>query len=236
VQQDRHVGLLGSEIVRKDLGLEGETNATVKKLVDEWSEERHQFFKESPRLAEEERRRKEAAAAEKHDRALSELLTPAQRKRLGQIALQSQGLFAFKDREIAHALELSLEQREAIREIEHRTFFSLVRKEPPEERREPPPGSPPFPTLILKGISMLFDWKGRPPPPPFSTAIYEAVPKVLAVLDEQQLKKWNEMTGPPLEGIDELLPRMMGGPRPPGGPRPIRELRVFPNPAPPRSE
>ncbi len=56
------------------------------------------------------------------------ILTPPQRVRLRQIALQSEGPAAFREPEVVEALGLTLEQREQIRAIEEATFFGRIRE------------------------------------------------------------------------------------------------------------
>ena len=66
------------------------------------------------------------------------ILTPAQRLRLRQIALQSEGPGAFRQPEVVEALELTREQREQIHAIEEQTLFRQMRRIEPESRKKPP--------------------------------------------------------------------------------------------------
>jgi serine/threonine protein kinase len=56
------------------------------------------------------------------------ILTPPQRVRLGQIALQSQGPAAFREPEVVEALGLTPAQRERIRAIEAEALFGRIRE------------------------------------------------------------------------------------------------------------
>ena len=56
------------------------------------------------------------------------ILTPPQRVRLRQIALQSEGLAAFREPEVVEALGLTPGQREQIRAIEDQTLFGQIRE------------------------------------------------------------------------------------------------------------
>jgi hypothetical protein len=55
------------------------------------------------------------------------ILTPVQRTRLRQIALQSEGAAAFREPEVVEGLALSLAQRETIRGIEEEALFRQIR-------------------------------------------------------------------------------------------------------------
>jgi serine/threonine protein kinase len=69
------------------------------------------------------------------------ILTPPQRVRLRQIALQSEGPAAFREPEVIEALSLTPAQRERIRTIEGETFFAQLREtqsgKPLEEAGKP---------------------------------------------------------------------------------------------------
>ena len=56
------------------------------------------------------------------------ILTPSQRVRLRQIALQSEGPTAFREPEVIESLALTLRQRERLRAIEEETFVAQMRE------------------------------------------------------------------------------------------------------------
>jgi len=72
------------------------------------------------------------------------ILTPPQRIRLRQIALQSEGPAAFREPEVVEALGLTTGQRERIRAIEEEALFDQIREmqsgKPPEEAGNPAMG------------------------------------------------------------------------------------------------
>jgi hypothetical protein len=64
------------------------------------------------------------------------ILTPPQRDRLRQIALQSEGPAAFREPEVVEALELTPGQRERIRAIEDQARFGQIREMQPRKHLE----------------------------------------------------------------------------------------------------
>jgi serine/threonine protein kinase len=127
------------------------------------------------------------------DRAIQEVLTGRQRRRLRQIALQVQGLLAFRDPEVADALGLTTAQRQKVREAEAEAFAGLLAG-PGFGPPPPPPGGPP---------------PGPPPKEPPERPVGAGVEPVLAVLSEGQKRKWRELTGEPFAGLRRPFP---GGP------------------------
>src|SRR5262249_38801791 len=102
-------------------------------------------------------------------------LTSGQTKRLQQIIWQQRGAFALTDPEVATALELPAEQRQAIRRtIEE---FDLGRRMTGRRRRGPPDES--------RTAEM-------------STGKLEE--RILAVLTDDQRGIWDRLTGPPFTG------------------------------------
>ncbi len=120
------------------------------------------------------------------DTLVSTILTAEQDRRLRQIALQSQGLAAFRDPNVIAALKLTAEQSKRIRTIEAETFFFG----PSQGKPHGPPKDD-----FRKG----FEQKQQ-----------AARQRALAVLTEEQVRTWREMTGAPF--------RSKFGP-PPGPPR-----------------
>lgn len=96
----------------------------------------------------EERRKQQHLLAAMSDDAIREVLTPAQLQRYRQLALQSQGLFAFYSTPVVEKLALTEPQKEQIRVIDRETYASLrhgpMQGPPPGEghRHGPPPGEP----------------------------------------------------------------------------------------------
>ena len=127
---------------------------------------------------------------------LAGILTEPQQTRLKQISLQSQGLVAFQEPEIVQTLQLTAEQRKAIREIEFQAVFGRGPK-PPDG--PPPPG-----------------FRGRPRRhEDDEREMRAAVQRVLALLTPEQQSRWQELTGLPFQG--RLLHFPPGGPPGPPG-------------------
>jgi eukaryotic-like serine/threonine-protein kinase len=102
------------------------------------------------------------------------ILTPPQRIRLRQIALQSEGPAAFREPEVVEALRLTPPQRERILAIEDETRFSQIRD--------------------MQSGKPLED-AGKP-----------AMARILAVLNAEQARRWNELAGDPIRGPLSAFP------------------------------
>lgn len=110
------------------------------------------------------------AMAREHEEQLNRILSDQQMQRLDQLALQFQGLAAFREFEVIKRLQLSNQQQEAIRQID---------RDHCDNRREPPSGP--------RGP--------RPPHPPAEQRL--AMIKIEKVLNKQQRQTWSAMIGPP---------------------------------------
>jgi serine/threonine protein kinase len=104
------------------------------------------------------------------------ILTPSQRGRLRQIALQAEGPAAFREPEVVEALVLTPGQRERIRGIEEGTLFRQIRE-------------------IRAGRSSDTSTTGSSP-----------IHKILAVLTPEQAQRWREITGTPIRGRLSVFP------------------------------
>jgi hypothetical protein len=110
------------------------------------------------------------------------ILSAPQRLRLRQLALQSEGLGAFREPEVVEGLGLSPRQREQIRAIEEEILIGQV--------REMRAGG----TLGDAGI------KPREPEGP------RAMERALAALTAEQSRRWSEMVGTPIHGQLSAFP------------------------------
>ena len=83
--------------------------------------------------------------ARANEAEIDAILTPPQRLRLRQIALQSEGPAAFREPEVVEALDLTPAQRERIRAIESETLFGQIREtqsgKPPGDAGKPAMGA-----------------------------------------------------------------------------------------------
>jgi eukaryotic-like serine/threonine-protein kinase len=190
VQRELDTALLHNPLVQDALSLDDRQKPRLAELLQQWSQERDRFRRETQDADEAIRRKRSVEIAEAHDKALAELLSPSQQKRLKQISVQSHGLFAFNDPDVVQALGLSPAQRQTIREIE-RSFFGRFAG-PPGRSFGPGPGA-----LRLRPTRE------------------EGIAKVLAILTEEQRQSWQELTGTPVEGIGEPMFRGPPGFGPP---------------------
>src|SRR5258708_2246426 len=140
-------------------------------------------------LDEDARRRKSVVIAEEHEQALALVLSPRQRERLRQIALQSLGLLAFREAEVDD-LELTAEQRATIRKISQEL---MVRLNTDTWRGGPPPGD---------RDPKSWEETGRKR---YAAAVEEAVSAAETFLKPDQLASWRELTGEPFPGAAGLL-------------------------------
>ncbi|MGE5192263.1 MAG: serine/threonine protein kinase, partial [Deltaproteobacteria bacterium] len=203
LEREGHMRLLEKPVAQDALELPESQRQQLTGLLAKWKQEWESTQKDSWELSAEARRRRAVYIAEEHERELEKLLSPKQRQRLTEIMIQDQGIFAFKGPEVVDALQLTKQQRQAIREIERDAFRRPFHFGGPGRGSDKTPGGPPRPTKR------------------------EIVEKVLGLLDEGQVQKWRELTGVPFAGLDEpLFPWMRGGPsREPRAPRdgPSRE-------------
>jgi serine/threonine protein kinase len=209
VHREMHRWALEKPAIQKALDLTTDQQERLTALLATWKAEKDSNEGEMWRISEDARRRKILVTAEEHDHAIKRLLLIQQQQRLNEVVLQFFGFFTFKDPEVVQALDLSKEQRKAIREVEREIFR--------------PPFGHPGPGRGGEGM------RGGPP----RLTKKESVEKVLALLTDEQLRKWKDMTGPPFADADESpipwmgpppdghAPRDRRGPRggPPGEPR-----------------
>jgi hypothetical protein len=201
LQGGGRLDLLNRDDVEDDLGLTVEQRSSLTDLHQVLERQRQDGFPAFVRLTPEERQQRSIDEARAKEAALDKLLTPQQQRRLGQVALQLKpGLSAFHDAEIVADLKLTAEQKERLRAIEAEAFF------PGPDRRKRP-GEP-----------------GNRPEREFRAV----TGKFLAVLTEEQARRWKDLTGEPFTSLSRPFdppphgpPRR--GPQPPGPPGPPPE-------------
>jgi hypothetical protein len=132
------------------------------------------YFSRELTLAQKKQRHIEHARAS--ERALDILLTPAQRTRLRQIALQVRGLYAFLEPEVASTLVLTTWQKQRIREFESEIWV-------------------PAPKFGSNG----FNWHQH------RARFRQAFTRSLALLTPVQQEKWRSLTGEPFTGPPPLF-------------------------------
>jgi Spy/CpxP family protein refolding chaperone len=134
---------------------------------------------QKPRAAVEARQEAEIA------RAMTDVLTPEQRRRLEQIQVQALGPAAWDDAAVQKALNLTDEQKAAIKKLrdEARAKFR-------EQRTAARGGPPPRVTPERKALRLRErEW----------AAGYRALQdRIVALLTPEQQKRWRELTGAPV--------------------------------------
>jgi hypothetical protein len=210
LQGDRLLRLLSHPAVLDDLELTGQQRTRVLELLDRIAKRRMESFPNFGRLSPEDRQQRFLALARENDAEVRQLLSEKQRRRLRQIALQAQGPMAFRDPDVVAALKLTPEQKTSIRTIEADVLFSRPdRHRPgPPPGEGPPPGGRPPPGGPQRGVG--------PPRKPHDQNLKAALEQMLALLSEEQVKRWQELTGDPFKGSILLL---LTGPAGSFGPR-----------------
>lgn len=185
------VRLLAEPSVVQDLGLSEEQRSSVAALVEHQGRQWFEAFRDFRQITAEERRERFLDIAREHEARLEKILTRSQRHRLRQIALQGRGPGGFRDPDVVNRLKLTPEQRERIRGIDADTFFGP----PPEPRKEN-------------------GWSGH------ERKMRAATERCVALLTEEQKRRWQEISGEPFQGALHFMPRF-GPPGPPmPGPQP----------------
>ena len=203
--------LLNNRVAIGELRLDNQQSERIAELMRQWDDEWKELRAELDGLDEESRRHRLAIVAERREELLNEVLSPTQVHRLGQLLMQWQGLSAFKEPEVVAALELTGEQRAAIRKIEREHFGKRREHGPPDvhgprgdrgrqegrraERGPPPPRGPEGP---------------RPPDD------RQAIAQVMELLNQDQVERWHELTGALVEGLHKPPFGPPPGPKPHG--------------------
>ena len=177
LQRDVQVNLLANPAICEDLELTDAQEQKLAELLPRWFGEKMKVFEQIRNDKEGDRRRRLVDLAAEHDRVLNELLLPTQRERLNQVAIQSAGVAAFREPDIVRELELTSEQRAAVREIEFQAMISGIGRRPMggwdrEERRRNQ-----------------------------ESQAREFVARVVAILTPLQQARWQTLVGPPCDGL-----------------------------------
>ncbi|BBO33446.1 serine/threonine protein kinase [Lacipirellula parvula] len=201
IQQSFDNRLIAIDAIQNELAFTPRQTQDAASLFERW-ESQGVALREAMRTADGEQRRSDLAkVASQQSNDLQKLLTPAQMRRFRQLVIQSRGVFAFQDSELATTLELTDDQRSAIRQIERSMFAEFLAAAPSpgfdgiHERRSGAPSSKPTEVAL-------------------SAALSEGMQKALALLSADQRRIWNDLTGPEVPGVEKL-----GLPLPPHPPR-----------------
>ncbi|MGH7137067.1 MAG: serine/threonine protein kinase, partial [Pirellulales bacterium] len=221
LRRDMQTGLLSNPVVIRELRLDERQGKRVNALLAAWEQQKQQLRPVLESLDDEERRRRFVELAEQRESDLEMVLTYEQLKRLGQLALQAQGVWAFKEPDVVTALELTSEQRSAIRKIEREQFGrgAARRREPDDGPGPRPDRGPPRDHASHEDGPHDEGPRGgprrdrgpreggardhRPPPPEDEPNDKQAVADVLALLTSEQLARWQELTGRPVDGLHD---------------------------------
>lgn len=183
--RDAQLSLLDSASVLDELNVDGDQRRQLAELFSQWEDDRKQLWNKSEKMDDETRQHRLVSLAEQREQTLAEVLSPGQRRRLRQLGVQSQGLFALKDPDIANELALTPPQRLAIRRIEREAFAKAFG---PEHERG-------------HGSRDKHRWHKE--------CFQEAMARAVALLTDDQRERWDEITGQRVEGLDLPFP----GPR-----------------------
>jgi len=200
LKADRLNFLLRESAVLDDLQLTEDQRTRLADLTEQMEQKRREL-PDGPRDRNSDHRLRLQMARE-NEATLATILTPAQVQRLPQIALQCQGPRALHEPDVVNALKLTAEQREQMHIIE-----AEMTPYPGEGGRRGGLTSEAL-DQRLRGVQA----------------------KILTVLNEQQLTRWQQMIGKPYDG--PLVHRGPGfgfpggqhgrsgpqGPKPPQGP------------------
>jgi hypothetical protein len=176
-----HLYLLIQPPAIADLQLSDAQREKVFQLSARASKRWLESFGDRSRLSLAERRREALEQARTNETEIAAILTPAQHERLRQLALQAEGLGAFREPEVIAALRLSPEQRERIRSIEAEELFARVR-------------------VGGRAFQSADDDATR------SAGTTLATDGVMKVLTREQAHHWRKLLGPPLKGSLSVFP------------------------------
>jgi RNA polymerase sigma factor (sigma-70 family) len=124
------------------------------------------------------------------EKAVDDVLTAAQGKRLGEISLQQRGGHALADPEVAEALKLTGEQRDKVQEIEAGAAKEMQQL-----------GARGMESMAQAGLNpAAFQQVSLQLRKKFDDLNQETGKKLLEVLSADQQAKWKELTGKPLKG------------------------------------
>lgn len=198
---------LGNPAVQEELGLSADQKESAQKLIESYFADQRKEMEQSGidftsfrDLSQEERekkmsefRQKQAETAkklnEKFSPKLAETLKAEQAKRLKEIALQSAGVMALREADVAKTLKLSDEQQQNLAKVFDAADAELRRSFGRRGEGE-------------NDFQARFEQMRK--------AGEERDAKALAVLSEEQRKAFDELKGKPFD-LAQLRPRGFGG-------------------------
>ena len=180
------VDLLRRDDVKDALALTTDQRTRLDDLRQRLDHQGMEDFEASHNMTVDQRQQRALEEARTKEDVLDALLTPRQRERLNQIALQLRpGLSAFHDPDVVKDLELTAKEKDGLRVIEAESFL------PGPDRRHGPE-------------------KGPEP------GVQSPTEKFLAVLTEEQKGRWEKLTGDLFKEAPRPFCPPPGGPGPRG--------------------
>jgi serine/threonine protein kinase len=202
---------LHNPAVVDDLQPRRDQRERIWQLTEKMRERGRNWFKGLFGLTADQRREQLLKNARETEREAQNILDAEQRKRLRQIDLQFKGPRAFEEADVILALHLDAAQKEQIRAIQWEAFSKEI-----ENRRFCPPELPPIGGRPF-GPPPEGPRDGRPPEMKEKMSAPDTVEKIVKnVLNEEQQKKWRELTGKRFEKRFEGRPGVPFGQHPHG--------------------
>jgi len=178
--------LLNRSDVQEDLELTPDQQQKLNTLNAQIRTRREEVLRDARRFSPEERRARLLNVSKENEADVANALDAAQQVRLRQIDLQMKGSWAFREPAVVAALKLTAEQQERIRLMEAERMLG------------PGPGGPPPGMFRPDGPrgpgGKSFGPKGKGGPGEMHRA---DVDRILALLTEDQRKRWHDLTGRP---------------------------------------
>jgi eukaryotic-like serine/threonine-protein kinase len=183
--------LLSQPAVLDDLHLDARQRAKVKMLSARVAKQWTEAFHDLGRLSPSDRKRRSLEQARANEETVKQVLTEKQRDRLRQIGLQSDMTATLSEPDVAAALRLTNDQREQIRRIVEEALASMLKQMVPRLALE---------LAVTDPITQT-----------------TAAERILALLTEEQVKRWQEITGERFNGPVTLFPFPFGPQETPRG-------------------
>ncbi|QDT41726.1 Serine/threonine-protein kinase PrkC [Gimesia alba] len=220
LQSDRETHILRQPDVLNDLKVTEEQKSKITELFD-WRQSQIRQAVESirgqPKSQNERKsqtiRKRMIQDAKDTTAAINQILTRKQLERLKQLTLQIQGSRALHETEVINILNLTNEQRLAMRAIE--SEYQFRRRPPRAGQRSGPAGKRSFsgenpPQSEQPEEKRIDGSQYRPPGGRARENDSDQLKQILSLLTPQQLQQWNEMTGAPFSGDIDDARRPLG--------------------------
>lgn len=189
LQQAMRLNLLAQSGVQRELNLEDAQRERLMELLSTWRKADNAYMESLAKGSSEVLEQERLVAAEKLEAELGNLLTAPQMVRFKQLAIQDQGVMAFREPEIIDVLQLSDDQRKQIRNLERTVFVRGGPDGPGGGRGRGNRGGG------RGGRSSNQNQR--------EARMREPVGKVLELLTDQQREGWSALTGAPFNNFED---------------------------------